>query len=66
MIYELQMKPAHEPEFTSYKKHFNGLQDEITHEHFGVVNGVNGGLGTRNNRNESIPDDPEVHDVQNQ
>ena len=40
MIYELQTKPTHEAEYNSYKKHFNGLQDEITHENFGVVRGV--------------------------
>ena len=55
MIYELQNKPSHEPIFLSHqKKHFKGKPEQITHENFGVVKQVYGGLGSRNFKGENV------------
>ena len=40
MLYEIQNRPKHEPEFKSYKRQFQGMPEEITYENFGVVNKV--------------------------
>jgi hypothetical protein len=38
----------------TYKKVFAQLPEEITHENFGVLRSVNGGLGTRNDLTSQI------------